>query len=119
MFDGGRQIDGLTAIYGLAFDPDFSGNRYCYIAYILAKDLPTGTHVSRFRVTETSPPRIDPASETVLLRWRSGGHNGGSLKFGPDGYLYISTGDGSPPSPPDIHKTGQDNSDLVGLSPAN
>ncbi len=114
MFDGGRQIDGLTAIYGLAFDPNFSRNRYCYIAYILAKDLPTGTHVSRFRVTDTSPPRIDPASETVLLRWRSGGHNGGSLKFGPDGYLYISTGDGSPPSPPDIHKTGQDNSDLLG-----
>ena len=114
IFDGARHIEGLTAIYGLAFDPEFSRNRYCYITYILAKNLPDGTHVSRFRVTNTSPPRIDPDSETVLLRWRSGGHNGGCLKFGPDSYLYISTGDGSPPSPPDIHKTGQDNSDLLG-----
>ena len=114
IFDGAKQVRGLTAIYGLAFDPKFARNRYCYITYILEKNLPEGTHVSRFRVTNTSPPRIDPASETVLLKWRSGGHNGGSLKFGPDGYLYISTGDGSPPSPPDIHKTGQDNSDLLG-----
>ena len=113
LLDGSSDIDGLAAAYGLAFHPEFATNRLCYVCYILGPDLPDGTRVSQFRVTETDPPRIDPTSEQILLTWRSGGHNGGSLKFGPDGYLYISTGDASPPSPPDVHDTGQDVGDLL------
>ena len=61
-----------------------------------------------------NPPVIDPASEKVLVRFYSGGHNGGCLDFGTDGYLYISTGDAGDAAPPDERKkTGQDCSDLL------
>jgi putative heme-binding domain-containing protein len=110
-------VAGLDTVYGLAFHPQFKKNHYCYICYVLnskdGKPLPDGSRVSRFTVTSTEPPRADPKSEVVLLTWLAGGHNGGNLKFGPDGYLYVSTGDGSSPNPPDALDTGQDLSDLL------
>lgn len=99
--------------YGMAFHPGFATNRFLYLCYTLADGLPEGTRVSRFVVSKTDPPKVDPASESILLTWLSGGHNGGCLKFGPDGFLYISTGDGTSPSPPDVLNTGQDLSDLL------
>lgn len=111
--DLAEAIPGVTQVYGLAFHPDFEQNRYCYICYILKSGQPDGTVVSRFKVTRTNPPRIEPKSETPLITWLAGGHNGGCLKFGPDGYLYITTGDGAGPNPPDPLATGQDCSDLL------
>ena len=61
----------------------------------------------------TDPPRIDPASEEIVLTFLQGGHNGGDLHFGPDRMLYISTGDAASPNPPDPLNTGQDISDLL------
>jgi putative heme-binding domain-containing protein len=117
-WDKAGKVRGVDAVYGLAFHPQFAKNRYCYICYVLAsktpgEQLPDGSRVSRFRVTDTDPPRCDPKSEKVLITWLAGGHNGGDLHFGPDGYLYISTGDGTDPNPPDKFDTGQDISDLL------
>jgi uncharacterized repeat protein (TIGR03806 family) len=111
--DLGRQHPALTALYGMVFHPQFEKNRYIYVCYVLENDRPDGSVVARFQVNRDDPPTIDPASERVILRFWSGGHNGGCLEFGNDGYLYISTGDGTGPSPPDVKLTGQDCSDLL------
>ncbi|MDA1049462.1 MAG: PQQ-dependent sugar dehydrogenase [Planctomycetota bacterium] len=111
--DLAKDIAGVQAVYALAFHPDFQTNRYCYVCYIKAANLEDGTHIARFRVTDTDPPTIDPASETTIITWLSGGHNGCCLKFGLDGCLYISTGDGSGPNPPDSLRGGQDISNLL------
>jgi uncharacterized repeat protein (TIGR03806 family) len=116
-WDKAGKVKGVGAVYALAFHPQFARNRYCYICYVLdsktGEQLPDGSRVSRFRVTDTDPPRCDPASEKILITWLAGGHNGCDMHFGPDGYLYISTGDGADPNPPDRLDTGQDVSDLL------
>lgn len=111
--DLSKEIPGVKQAYAIEFHPDFTNNRYCYICYIRDPNLSDGTHVARFRVTDTNPPMIDASSETTIITWLSGGHNGCCLKFGPDGYLYISTGDGAGPNPPDPNRVGQDISELL------
>src|SRR5262245_8234526 len=110
--DVAKEIAGVKQVYALAFHPDFARNRYCFVCYIMADNVADGTHIARFRVADTSPPTIEAASETTIITWLSGGHNGCCLKFGLDGFLYISTGDGSGPNPPDARRTGQSVDDL-------
>jgi len=113
---GAKEVE---AVYGLAFHPNFEQNRQCFVCYTLRgsdprqQNLPDGTRVSRFQVTRTEPPRIDPSSEEIVLSYLQGGHNGGDIHFGPDGMPYISTGDAANPNPPDPFNTGQDISDLL------
>src|SRR5260370_36715294 len=91
----------------------------CFVCYTLKgpgrgqPNFEDGSRVSRFTVTATDPPRIDPSSEEIVLTFLQGGHNGGDLHFGPDRMLYISTGDAASPNPPDKFNTGQDISDLL------
>ena len=103
----------LDHAFGVALHPRFRETREIFVVYALTEGTPNGTHVSRFKLTSLDPLRADPASEEVVIAWLSGGHNGTNLRFGPDGYLYVSTGDAGPAAPPDQLNTGQDTSDLL------
>jgi uncharacterized repeat protein (TIGR03806 family) len=105
------QIKEADQIYAITFHPQFAKNGFLYVTYIIGADKPNGTRVSRFEV-KGDPPSADPASEKILFEWPSGGHNAGCLKFGPDGFLYIGTGDGSGIA--DEFQTAQDLSDVRG-----
>ncbi len=81
-------------LLSIAFAPDYPRTGAFYANYT-AQDGNGDTVISRFRVS-ADPNRADPASEQILLKidQPAPNHNGGQLQFGPDGYLYIGTGDG-------------------------
>ncbi|MCC6231990.1 MAG: PQQ-dependent sugar dehydrogenase, partial [Verrucomicrobiales bacterium] len=91
-FDMRESVRGSDNLLGFAFHPGFRTNRYVYININEPGNRPRGSKVSRFRVTATEPPVVDPTTETVIIDWASGGHNGCTVAFGPDGTMFISTG---------------------------
>lgn len=107
-------LDVKRRIFGVAFHPDYLKNGHVFVMSILsdAKSWKTGSRVSRFTAKNPGSLSIDPKTERVLFTWRMGGHNGGCLRFGPDGYLYVATGDSSGIA--DGLQTGQDITDLSG-----
>jgi glucose/arabinose dehydrogenase len=105
--DGGNE-EGLL---GLAFHPDYETNGYFYVNYTASN--PSRTVISRFEVT-SDVDKADPSSELIVLEFNQpySNHNGGQVSFGPDGYLYISSGDGG--SGDDPHGNGQNKTVLLG-----
>ena len=81
---------GEQGLLGLAFDPQYATNRLVYVNYT---DTNGDTRVVRYRTNGT---RAIPSSARVLLAIDQpyANHNGGGLVFGPDGGLYVGTGDG-------------------------
>lgn len=102
LLDGGETFidlsDRLTStgseqgLLGLAFHPRFERNGYFYVNYT---DTDGESVVARYTATPDRR-RGDPATEVRLLELPdpAENHNGGMLAFGPDGFLYIATGDG-------------------------
>lgn len=88
-------------LLGLAFHPQYQQNGEFFV-YYSTRSAPTTTVVSRFKASKDDPNRADPGSEQEILRipqpfWN---HKGGTICFGPDGYLYIGLGDGGAANDP-------------------
>jgi glucose/arabinose dehydrogenase len=101
-YDDKENEEGLL---GLAFHPKYKQNGEFFVHYT-AKSPPHTTVISRFKVSK-DPNQADAKSEEVLFTFTHPywNHKGGNLVFGPDGYLYISLGDGG--SANDPHNNGQ------------
>lgn len=98
-------------LLGLAFHPDYEDNGRFFVAYT---SLPEGADtIAEYRVSG-QPAVADPASERILISVPdpAANHNGGGLAFGPDGYLYISMGDGGGQN--DQYGNGQNRNTLLG-----
>lgn len=94
--DGGYTEEGLL---GLAFHPNYSQNGYFYVHYTdhLNGNLNLPRNIlARYAVNPNNPNQANPNSEEVIMIIDQPyhNHNGGQIGFGPDGYLYISLGDG-------------------------
>lgn len=100
-------------LLGLAFHPKFKQNGEFFV-YYTSTEANLLSKISRFRVSKDNPGVADPASEEVILRvpqpfWN---HNGGTIAFGGDGFLYIALGDGG--SANDPNGNGQNLTTLLG-----
>ena len=85
-----------NGLLSLAFHPQFATNGYFYVWHSLYVAGTRYNRLARYTRSTTNPNLADPASELPLITQQTGpgGHDGGTLLFGPDGYLYLSLGDG-------------------------
>lgn len=89
-------------LLGLAFSPNYKQDGFFYVNYTTGTGSGS-TRISRFSVSPTDSNLAVAGSEVVLLTFTQpySNHNGGSLRFGPDGYLYDGQGDGGYQNDPD------------------
>jgi glucose/arabinose dehydrogenase len=103
--------NGEQGLLGLTFHPQYQSNGYFFLNYTSSSG---DTVVARYKVSDGDANVADPLSASILLTMPQpfGNHKGGQLAFGPDGYLYISVGDGGSGGDPLNH--GQRLDSLLG-----
>ena len=106
-----RSSSGEQGLLGLAFHHDFETNGRFFVNYT---DLAGDTVVAEFALSEDDSDRADPSSESIIMTIEQprSNHNGGDIAFGPDGYLWIATGDGGGAGDPE--RNGQNRETLLG-----
>jgi glucose/arabinose dehydrogenase len=103
---------GERGLLSVAFHPHYRDNGLFFVYYTNRNG---DNSIARYKVSPTDPDRADATSATILLTISHpdfANHNGGQLQFGPDGFLYIGTGDGGSGGDPSNH--AQDLSQLLG-----
>jgi glucose/arabinose dehydrogenase len=97
-------------LLGMALHPDFNNNGYFYLNYT---DINGNTVIARYQ-RSADPNKANKDSEKILLRVDQPyeNHNGGSVRFGPDGFLYLGLGDGGAQGDP--HGNAQNPNSLLG-----
>ncbi len=105
-------VANTQGLLGFAFHPRYRANGKFYVFY--SQENPRRNVVSEFHVDPSDPNRADPASERVLLTIPHpfDNNHGGQLGFGPDGYFYLTSGDGGGPGDP--YNNGQNVASLLG-----
>lgn len=109
-YDDQMNEEGLL---GMAFHPKFKENGEFFLYYTSQQEEHLSV-ISRFRLSKDDKSKADPKSEEVLMTIKQPfwNHNGGTLEFGKDGFLYIALGDGGKGDDP--LQTGQDLSSVLG-----
>lgn len=98
--------------YSIAFHPRFAENGYVYLGWNgfrngtkASPDEKKRSIVTRYTMARQAPFELDVESALEIISWESDGHNGAAIAFGPDGMLYVTSGDGTSDS--DTNLTGQ------------
>ena len=108
--------EGQSGVHGVAVDPEFAANRYVYV--FMASNLSTNPRTNRVVRLQLDAAFTTAANRTDIVNdiafkhvanahGGAGAHSGGRIRFGPDGYLYVTTGDNhSGPLPQDLTRLG-------------
>jgi glucose/arabinose dehydrogenase len=101
---------GERGLLGLALAPDFSGSR---MLYVNVTNLAGNTEIRSYRVSGNNVVPADQVGDVILTYTQPfANHNGGWIEFGPDGFLYIGSGDGG--SSGDPQDNAQNRNNLLG-----
>jgi glucose/arabinose dehydrogenase len=94
---GGTSENDERGLLGLAFDPGYTKNGQFYVYY-----TGSGTNVLARYTRSATNPNIANSTGSIMMSWSDpfSNHNGGWLGFGPDGNLYVATGDGGSANDP-------------------
>ncbi|MBS1706063.1 MAG: PQQ-dependent sugar dehydrogenase [Armatimonadetes bacterium] len=97
-------------LLGMAFDPDYPGSPYVYLNYTASNG---DTKIVRYTVTSDGSQVVANTAFPILtIAQPYSNHNGGTIKFGPDRYLYVGMGDGGDANDP--QNRAQNTNELLG-----
>ncbi len=102
------RVSGQSGLLGIAVDPSFASNRSVYVFMASTRDGSPDNRIRRFRLSDDGGALVEDRDILTGITWGSdGAHSGGRIRFGPDGHLWITTGDvRSATVPQDLNELG-------------